>query len=128
MEEQFKDLDTFTSKWVQEAGVQKPSASFMDTIMQSIEAQSKPIVYAPLISKKIWVFLGICAVCCLLYVYWLPVSQTGLANIDLIREKLAFQNPIADFKFSKVSAYALGFLALFLIQIPFLKRMISRRY
>ena len=128
MEEQFNELDKFTSKWVQEAGVQKPSASFVDTIMKSIEAKSKPVVFAPLISKKIWILLGICAVCCLLYMYWVPVSESGLADINIIREKLAFQNPIADFKFSKVTAYALGFLALFLVQIPFLKRMISQRY
>ena len=128
MEEQFKELDKFTSKWVKEAGLQKPSASFVDTIMQSIEEQSKPVVFTPLISKKIWVLLGTLLVCSLIYMYWIPVTETALPNIAFIREKFAFQNPVADLKFSKVTAYSLGFLALFLVQIPFLKRMISRRY
>ena len=128
MEEQSNELDKFTSKWVQEAGVQKPSSSFLDAVMESVIAQAKPVVYAPLISKKVWIILSIIAVCCLLYMYWVPMAESSLVNIALVREKLAFDNPLADFKFSKVSAYALGFLALFLVQIPFLKRMISQRY
>jgi len=63
----------------------------------------------------------------LLFIF--PVfSETPLFSQLTIPEGFNFEFNLPEINFSKTTIYGLGFLALFLIQIPFLKRQLEKSY
>ena len=129
MEEQFNNMDRLTKKYVKDAGVHKPASDFLSNVMTAIdEKKTQTIVYQPLITKKVWWIIGVVALASLIVLFLYPTSSISyLNNIDLT-QNLAFENPFQDIKFSKTLVYGIGFLGLFLLQIPVLKKYNEQSY
>ena len=128
MEEQFKNIDKLTEKLVKEAGIHKPSANFLNNVMLAVEQKSIKRVYEPLISRSTWWIIGILSVALLIVLFIFPFTQLPFVSDLELSQKLNFENPFSGIEFSKTTVYAVGFLGLFLIQIPFLKRLAEQRY
>jgi len=121
MEEQFKNIDKFTSDLVKEAGIQMPSADFFNNVMMAVERTSIKEAYKPLISKNLWFVIGALFIALMAVLYFSPLSQLAFISDLNLTEKLSLENPLANIKFSKTLVYGIGFLGLFIAQIPFLK-------
>ncbi len=129
MEKPSKDFEEFTQKMIREAGVSKPSPDFTDRVMEAIAAKTVHAkVYRPLIARRTWNLLAIIAIVGLIGVYFLPVASNPFFENLEISQKIGFNFSFPEFKTSKTFTYALGFLALFLVQIPFLKHYVLKRY
>ena len=123
MENSPKEIEKLTQKWVQEAGLEQPSLDFVQKVMEAVDVSaSKAKVYRPLISKRGWSLVAALFIACVVAIYLLPLGDSGyLTSIDLTNLP-SIQNPFEGMTVSKPMLYAVGFLALFLVQIPFLKR------
>lgn len=129
MEEQFSNMDRLTRKYVKDAGIHKPSGNFLMNVMSALEdKKSQATVYQPLISKKAWWIIGAVAMASVVVLYLYPTSSISYLNDLNLTQKLAFKNPFPDIKFSKTLVYGIGFLGLFLLQIPVLKRFSEQSY
>jgi hypothetical protein len=128
MEEQFNKQDELLKKLLKETPLDKPSPLFLQKVMQKVEATASKQAYQPLISK--WgilaIVLSLMAGC--LWLYFNPGSSLIDTNAISWRDKIQFSNPFENLKVSKTTVYAIGFMALFLLQIPILKRLIEKRY
>ena len=128
MDKQSKNIDKLTHQLINEAGLEKPSADFFNNVMDKIEKQnvSKPIVFQPLISKKIWLLLFAITVFAVVIFIVFPVfNSTSLYQLPSL-STLTIKLP--EINLSKTTIYGIGFLSLFLIQIPFLKKQIDQRF
>lgn len=128
MEKQSENIDRITKKIIKDAGLHQPSSDFFSNVMEAIETQSTSasIVYQPLISKKTWMLLSTITVAFLVLLFVFPVfSETSLINPITIPEQFKFNFTLPEMKLSKTAIYGVGFLSLFLLQIPFLKRQLN---
>ena len=131
MEKQSKNIDRITKKIIKDAGLEQPSTDFFSIVMEAIESQSvsPSMVYQPLISKKIWMVLFALTAAVLVLLFIFPVfSETSLINPITIPEQFKFSFNLPEMKLSKTTIYGVGFLSLFLLQIPFLKRQLNNSY
>lgn len=129
MEQSKHTWDTASRKVVNEAGLQKAPDDMLPNIMDAIaKAGLKHIQYKPLISKKSWVYMLLTLAAILtVIVLGVPVEKYYLNGVDLsFTEKLS--ELVGTIKISKTALYSIGFLGLFLIQIPFLKRLMDKQY
>ncbi len=126
MEKQFNREDELIKRLLNEAGTEKPSAGFKSRIMKTVEARDAEIKpYEPLISKTGWTSIVVISV----------LSLTGLsflyADISLFND-LSFDFPLfinmPEINLSRTMQYAIAFVALFFLQVPFLKRFLDREY
>ena len=133
MDKQSNKIDKLTHKLINEAGLENPSAEFFINVMDKIEAQkvSQPIVFEPLISKKMWMLIALLTIVALVLLTIYPVfTESSFYQLPSLN-KFAIQLPEVQFPeihFSKITVYGIGFLSLFLIQIPFLKKQIDQRF
>lgn len=125
MEKQFNREDKLIKKLLNEAGTEKPSADFKKRIMMRIEARNAEIrPYEPLISISVWI--GI--------VFGVIIFIAGVTylNSDISFPGFNFDIPnlvnIPDFNLSRTMQIAFGFVSLFFLQVPFLKRFLDREY
>ncbi len=126
MEQSKHTWDSASKKVLNEAGVQKAPEDLMLNILDAIaKAGIEHIAYKPLISKKILLFIALAAVALLsIIVFLVPVEKYYLDGVDLsIGDR--FSAFFGSIQFSKTVLYGVGFLGLFLIQIPFLKRILD---
>ena len=120
MEKQFNREDALMKRLLNEAGAEKPSANFKSRIMMKVEARKVEITpYEPLISKSGWI-----RYCCILQFY--RVAGLSYLYADLsFSTTLNFQFPhlvdIPKLDLSRTMQIAFAFLALFFLEIPFLK-------
>ena len=123
MENSSKKIEKLTQEWVKEAGIEQPSLGFVHNVMDSIEVSaSQAKVYQPLISRRGWGLIAILFIASLVAIYLLPLGESPyFGNLDFSNLP-TFENPFEGVEVSKPVLYAVGFLALFLVQIPFLKR------
>lgn len=131
MEKQSKNIDKITKNIIKDAGLHQPSPSFLATIMEAIETQSvsKPVVYKPLISKSKWMLLFTITLVAFILLFVFPVfSETPLFSQFTIPEELNFEFSLPKVNLSKTTIYGVGFLSLFLIQIPFLKKQLNTSF
>lgn len=128
MEHTKHNWDSASKKVLNEAGLHKAPANFMPNIMEAIaKAGLEHIKYRPLISKKGWfIILMVVTAVLALIVLNVPIERNYLEGVDLsVADKL--KEAIGPIEFSKTVLYSIGFLGLFLIQLPFLKRLLDRR-
>ena len=128
MEKQPENIDRITKKIIKDAGLHQPSKDFFSNVMEAIESQSTSasIVYKPLISKTTWMLIFAIAAVVLVLLFVFPVfSETSLINPITIPEQFKFNFTLPEMKLSKTTIYGVGFLSLFLLQIPFLKRQLN---
>ncbi len=131
MEKQSNNIDRITKKIIKDAGLEQPSSDFFSNVMEAIESQSvsPSIVYQPLISKKVWMALFALTAAVLVLLFIFPVfSETSLINPITIPEQFKFEFNFPEMHLSKTTIYGIGFLSLFLLQIPFLKRQLNNSY
>ncbi|MEM7087002.1 MAG: hypothetical protein AAF489_12510 [Bacteroidota bacterium] len=123
MENSPREIEKLTTEWVEEAGIEQPSLDFVHNVMEVIEASTtKQKVYRPLISGKGWSLVAGLFVAILAVVYLLPAGEAPLFKALDWSGLPSLQNPFENLQVSKPMLYAIGFLTLFLVQIPFLKR------
>ena len=129
MEKQYKHIDKITRNIIKDGGLHQPSANFLTHVMEAIEtqAESQSIVYKPLISKTNWILLFVLTAIVLVLLFVFPVfSETALFSQLTIPEGFNFELNLPVLKLSKTTIYGIGFLSLFLIQIPFLKMQLNK--
>lgn len=128
MEEQYSDI----KKLVKEAGIENPSAGFLQNVMSEIKVASihKPMVYQPLISKRAWVVISLLIIGILVSLPFLSEGTSILSALDLSFLNLnEHKNPFADFRLHNSTMYGIIFLAiLFMVQISVIKRRIDKIY
>ncbi len=127
MDKPTKEFDAIADKIIEEAGFVNPSIDFTSKVMEKIVVRSaSKFVYTPLISKSGWVFIvGIFAISIgLLYLY--PMGGASYFSDMKISELPQITNPFANLKLSKTLVMGIGTLTLFLVQIPFLKKLIEK--
>ncbi|MBT8296504.1 MAG: hypothetical protein KJO51_08810 [Gramella sp.] len=126
MEKQFNREDRLMKKLLNEAGTETPSADFKSRIMRTVKhrnAEIKP--YKPLISRSGWLCIAVISTITFtgLYSLYSDISFSSYLNFkfpDLI--------DIPKLDLSRTMQYAIAFVALFFLQIPFLKRFLDREY
>jgi len=126
MEKQFNREDELIKKLLNEAGTEKPSADFKSRIMQKVEARNAEIKpYEPLISKTGWTSIVVISL----------LSLSGLsflyADISLFNNiKFGFPHLMSmpEINLSTTMQYAIAFVALFFLQVPFLKKFLDKEY
>ena len=119
----FYHKDEQTQEWIQEAGIEQPSSGFVHSVMDAIELNAHTSkVYRPLISKRGWSLVAALFVASLVLVYFFPLGEFRYLETIEFSNLPSIQNPFEGMNVSKPMVYAVGFLALFLVQIPFLKR------
>jgi len=128
MEKQSKNIEQITKRIIKEGGLHQPSPNFLSNVMEAIETQSisQSIVYKPLISKTMWTILFAITVLMLVLLFVFPV--TPLFSQFTIPEGFNFKFNFPEIHLSKTTIYGVGFLALFFLQIPFLKRQLEKSY
>jgi nitric oxide reductase large subunit len=126
MEEQFKNIDRLTKKLLKEAGTHKPSSNFLSKVMTGVEQTAIKKAYQPLISRTAWLVIGVLSVVLIVVLIAFPFPQLSFISDLQLSEKIHFQNPFSGIEISKTTVYAVGFLGLFLVQIPFLKHYFEK--
>lgn len=129
-----QELERLVDKMMKHDSLQKPSDDFTVNIMDQVEAlkASKSIAYKPLISKPVWVLIGLGVLAIVGYAItgtttpessWMPEwNWNSLYNNS-------FTNTLSKIKFSSVTMYGVVFFALMLgIQIPLLKRQHDKKW
>jgi len=123
MDKQSEKFEKLTQKWVSEAGVEQPSSSFVSNVMQAVEQRAKmQKEVRPLVSKRAWMGVAAFIVGVAALFYFFPTGDTSYLEKLPLNEIPQFNNPFKGLEVSKPMVYAIGFLALFLVQIPFLRR------
>ena len=129
MEKPFKNIEDSLYSLGKNAGAEQPSPDFLTNVMKAVASQS--VVqkdYQPLISKKVWFTLAAAIVIGIVLLNVFPSDSAGyLAQYSFI-DTLNFNLNLPEFKASKTMLYAVGFLSLFLLQIPFIKYYHNKRY
>ena len=116
-------MDRLTHKLLQEAGLEKPSMGFKNSVMDAIILNAETQrVYRPLISKKGWGIVAIVSIICLVAFYFIPTQSGSIMESIGISQKLNLNFSLPNLEMSRTTMYAVGFMALFLVQVPFLKR------
>ncbi len=125
MEKQSNREERLIKKLLNEVGTEKPSADFKSKIMMAVERKTAPIPpYKPLIPQAVWFMITgvvIIAIAGLSYINS-DLSIDLSANINIPK----FDMP--ELHFSKTMQYAIAFVALFFLQIPFLKKFLDSQY
>jgi hypothetical protein len=121
MEEQFKNIDRLTEKLVKDAGIHKPSANFLSGVMSAVNKTAIKQEYKPLISGSAWFIIATLFAVSFVTLYFYSSPELSLLQDINLFEKLSFKMPVLEFQIPKTMVYAIGFLGLFLFQIPFLK-------
>ena len=129
MEEPLNKQDKLLCDLLQESSLEKPSLDFSKSVMEKIQAKRATTVYEPLISKKAWGLIALTFLITSVGLYFYPESNWIDLDRGFLVEKLSgITTFLPNVEISKTTLYAVVFLALFFIQIPFLKRFIEKKY
>lgn len=132
MKESDKNLEQLIDKMMAEDKLQSPSFDFTSKIMSEVLVleEKKLKTYKPLISKPIWISLGIAAALLVLYVSLFSVSQNNL-EIEKMGELYAdkLSNTFSGIHFSKNILYAILIVPfMILVQVGILKNYFDKKY
>ena len=122
--EKHKSEEEFFKKIINEAGRETVSPEFHSNVMRAIEAkQASKLVYKPLISRNVWIGLAVL----------ISISSVGLFLITTdfsMNWNFGFMNYIwvPKINLSATMLYAVGFVSLFFLQIPFLQNYMRDQY
>ncbi len=126
MKKQFNREDRLMKNLLHEAGVEQPSVNFRDRIMKTVEARGAEIQpYKPLISKQGWWSVAALSIIIFsgLFSLYSGISFSGMLSIEIPH----FPD-ILKIDLSRTMQYAIAFIALFFLEVPFLKRFLDREY
>ncbi|MBZ0327846.1 MAG: hypothetical protein K8F54_09610 [Altibacter sp.] len=127
MDKPYKNEELFTKKLVKEAGLSKPSVDFTMRVMTEVTRRKvTQSVYQPLISNRTWGVLAVVLTILLVVIIAFPLGDDAIFGALHLDTYLNFS--MRPLKLSKTVVYAIGFTALFLVQIPFLKHYLGKQY
>ena len=130
-----KYLDDLSRKVIGTSSIESTSTDFTSNVMSQIKAYSKSKVttYVPLISKRIWILIGLGFLAIVLYaIFKSPDTSSSWLkkwNLDQFQfSNFEFTSPFSTLDVSQVTLYATLLLAVMLcIQIPVLKHYFNKR-
>lgn len=124
MEKPYNNEEELVKKMIKGLPLERPSSDFTQKVMQQVLRRSLKNSYQPLISKRAWLVIAMMFILGVLWLFYNP--ETSLIDSEALswNDKLQFKNPFETIELSKTTVYAIGFMALFLLQIPFLKRYV----
>lgn len=111
-------------KLVKDAGLEKPSAEFAANIMKAIAVKKVVREYEPLISKNAWI--TIFSIVGILF-FGLFQINSGYSLFPEFSFPQFSSLSIPQIELSRTMMWAIAFVALFLLEVPFLKRLIERQ-
>ncbi|NQX78704.1 hypothetical protein [Gilvibacter sp.] len=126
--EPFKDpKDALTRKYMNEAGLDPaPEDTYMAIMDQITALNTYSLAYKPLISRKGWALILGGFVLFLIGIFWLPIERFYLNNLPELTS-FNLSEYLSGIQMSSTTLYAIGFLGLFLVQLPFLKRLLDSK-
>ena len=126
MEKQYKDEDQFIKQLINEAGLEQPSGAFSKNVMSAIQRRSVPMPeYVPLISAKAWRALAALTLVVICILTLVPFEGVSVLQKYAPIDRISLSYTFPTFKVSNSMLYGIIFTALFLVEIPFLKRFIK---
>lgn len=132
MKESDKNIEPLIEKMMAEDKLQSPSIDFTSKIMAEVHVleEKKLKAYKPLISKPIWISIGLAVAALVIYVSLFSVSNNDL-KIDEIG-KLYSDRVLTAFSgihFSKNILYAILIVPIMiLVQVGILKNYFDKKY
>lgn len=132
MKESDKNIEQLIEKMMAEDKLQTPSFDFTSKIMAEVHVLEKKKLkaYKPLISKPVWISIGLAVVALVIYISLFSVSENNL-KIDeigkLYSDKIA--NSFSGIHFSKNILYAILVVPfMILVQVGVLKNYFDKKY
>ncbi|MNQ37786.1 hypothetical protein D3C85_513400 [compost metagenome] len=132
MRESDKNIEQLIEKMMAEEKLQSPSIDFTSKIMANVQIleEKKLKAYKPLISKQIWILIGLAVAALVIYVSLFSVSETDfkideVGNLYSDRMSTAF----SGIHFSKNILYAILIVPIMiLVQVGILKNYFDKKY
>ncbi len=132
MKESDKNIEQLIEKMMAEDKLQSPSFDFTSKIMAEVHVleEKKLKAYKPLISKPVWISIGLALAALVIYVALFSVSETDF-KIDevgkLYSDKIS--NTFSGIHFSKNILYAILIVPfMILVQVGILKNYFDKKY
>ncbi|ARV10451.1 hypothetical protein BTO05_12705 [Winogradskyella sp. PC-19] len=126
-----RKLEAFVDKVMSNDTLEKPPMSFTNEVLGKLDIKSKSITYEPLISKWVWIILGISLSLIVAYALF---NHEGSDTSSRLSEFLSFSKiefkPLQDIDFnvSKTLIYSVvAFSIMIGLQVPLLKSYFNRR-
>lgn len=129
MKESDKNMEQLIDKMMAEKKLQSPSIDFTSKIMAEVLVleQRKLKAYKPLISKPVWIFIGIAIVALVIYLSFFSVSENNLEIGKVYTDKIT--TAFSGIHFSKNIMYAVLIVPfMILIQVGVLKNYFDKKY
>ncbi|UUF15691.1 MULTISPECIES: hypothetical protein [Flavobacterium] len=132
MKESDKNIEQLIEKMMAEEKLQSPSIDFTSKIMAKVELleEKKIKVYKPLISKSVWIFIGLAVAALLIYISLFSVSENNW-KIDEIGKLYSdkISTAFSGIHFSKNILYAFLIVPfMILVQVGLLKNYFDKKY
>lgn len=107
-----------------ELGLEKPSENFVSSVMEAVKA--KQSISAPLINKRGWAVIVLVFLTCFSLLAFYPKEGPIFFDMVFSNRTDFFQSLFQGFKVSKTMVMGISLLGLFLLQLPFLLKMMNR--
>jgi len=132
MRESDKNIEQLIDKMMAEEKLQSPSIDFTSKIMANVQIleEKKRIAYKPLISKPVWIAIGLTVAFLIVYVSLFSVSESNL-KIDQIGKLYSnkVSTAFSGIHFSKNMLYAILIVPIMiLVQVGVLKNYFDKKY
>jgi uncharacterized membrane protein len=132
MKESDKNIEKLIEKMMAEEKLQSPSIDFTSKIMANVQIldEKKLKVYKPLISKPIWISIGLAVAALVIYVSLFSVSETDF-KFDEVGKLYSdrMSTAFSGIHFSKNILYAILIVPIMiLIQVGILKNYFDKKY
>ncbi|MCR4032646.1 MULTISPECIES: hypothetical protein [Flavobacterium] len=132
MKESDKNIEQLIDKIMAEEKLQSPSIDFTSKIMANVQIleEKKLKTYKPLISKPIWISIGIAVALLVIYVSLFSVSENDI-KLDEIGKLYSnkVSTAFSGIHFSKNIFYAILILPIMiLVQVGILKNYFDKKY
>lgn len=132
MKDSDKNIEQLIEKMMAEEKLQSPSIDFTSRIMANVQVleEKKLKAYKPLISKPIWISIGIALALLVIYISVFSVSENNL-EIEQIGKLYSdkISNSFSGIHFSKNIFYAILILPIMiLVQVGILKNYFDKKY
>jgi len=115
-----KDIEEFTKYIMKEANAEKPSADFLNNVMDSVKMESElslSKVYQPLISKSAWAAIAIaCVALCIFILTGASQDSLLIPNIQLtILDRISSINIFERIHLSQTFTFSFVLFSIFVI-------------
>lgn len=129
MKESDKNIEQLIEKMMAEEKLQSPSIDFTSKTMAEVHLleEKKLKAYKPLISKPIWILMGLALIALVIYVSLFTASQNNLEIGKQYADQVA--SLFSGIHFSKNILYAILIVPIMiLLQVGILKNYFDKKY